>query len=49
VQPARVADVEYPDAVREGDERDAEGNVKPSHAATPPSRPARVMPMAMPT
>jgi hypothetical protein len=27
----------------------AEGNVKPSHAATPPSRPARVMPMAMPT
>ena len=27
----------------------AEGNVNPSHAATPPSRPPRVMPMAMPT
>jgi hypothetical protein len=27
----------------------AEGSVKPTHESTPPSRPARIMPMAMPT
>ena len=29
--------------------RNADGSVNPSHAARPPKRPPRVMPMAMPT
>ena len=35
----------YPNAISSA----ADGRVKPSHAATPPAKPARVIPTAMPT